>query len=302
MTSDGRAGGAALSDEGSHKSRAVSGAGFMVIGAGLIQWSAAIVTRVFGQVGPSATSAWRFLLGAIVLMAFTRPRLRSWTGHQWVGALALGASVAFMNQCFYQSIARIPLGAAVAIEYLGPFLVSALGKRSARHFSFVALAGLGVLAIARPGGGLNLAGILFAGGSGLGWAAYVFAAHRVGGQAEGFGGLAVSMSIAAIFTLPMSMGSSAFVLAHPYILGRLLLVAVMSIVLGFGCELQALRRLRPSTAGVLFALDPAVAFGIGLLILSQSIHPWDIVGMVCVVVAGAGVTVDAASSESMVVQ
>jgi inner membrane transporter RhtA len=229
-------------------------------------------------------------------MAFTRPKLRSWTRHQWLGALALGASVAFMNQCFFQSIARIPLGAAVAIEYLGPFLVSALGKRSARHFTFVALAGLGVLAIARPGGGLNVGGVAFAAGSGL------FAAHRVGGQAEGFGGLAVSMSIAAIITLPMSLGSSAFVLGHPSILGRLVLVAVMSIVLGFGCELQALRRLKPSTAGVIFALDPAVAFGIGLLILSQSIHPWDIVGMVCVVVAGAGVTVDAASSESMVVQ
>ena len=274
----------------------------MLFGATLIQWSAALVTRVFGAIGPLATSAWRFLLGAVVLLAFTRPRLRSWTKHQWTGALALGVSVAFMNVCFYQSIARIPLGAAVAIEYLGPFMVSALGKRSARHFAFVVLAGLGVLAIARPGGGLDLAGVLFAAGSGVGWAAYVLAAHRVGGQAEGFGGLAVSMTFAAVITLPWSMGASSYVLTHPSVLARLALVAVMSIVLGFACELQALRRLRPSTAGVLFALDPAVAFAIGLVVLSQSIHPWDLVGIVCVVIAGAGVTVDAANSKPMLVQ
>lgn len=274
----------------------------MVLGAGLIQWSAAIVTHVFSVIGPSATSAWRFLLGAIVLMAFTRPHLRSWTRHQWTGALALGASVAFMNMCFYQAIERIPLGAAVAIEYLGPFLVSALSKRSARHYAFVILAGLGVLAIARPGAGLTIIGITFAAGSGLGWAAYVFAAHKVGGQAKGFGGLAVSMSIAAIISLPFSVGSASSVLLHPDVLGRLALVAVMSIVLGFGCEMQALRRLKPSTAGVLFALDPAVAFVVGLLILSQPIHPWDLIGMCLVVVAGAGVTIDAANVELPIVQ
>ncbi len=274
----------------------------MLMGASLIQWSAALVTRVFGDIGPSATSAWRFLLGAVVLLAFTRPPLRSWTRQQWWGALALGVSVALMNQCFYQSIARIPLGAAVAIEYLGPFMVSALGKRSARHFAFVILAGLGVLAIARPGAGLNVTGILFAAGSGLGWASYVYAAHRVGGQAEGFGGLAVSMSIAAVVTLPMSIGASNYVFTHPSVLARLAIVAVMAIVLGFGCELQALRRLKPSTAGVLFALDPAVAFAIGLIVLSQSIHPWDLVGMACVVIAGVGVTYDAANSKPTLVQ
>jgi inner membrane transporter RhtA len=103
------------------------------------------------------------------------------------------------------------------------------------------------------------------------------------------------MSIAAILTLPMSMGSAGVVVGHPSIVARLLIVAVMSIVLGFAFEMQALRRLKPSTAGVLFALDPAVAFVIGLIVLSQSIHPWDLVGMACVVVAGACVTIDAAT-------
>jgi len=290
-----------VSEQTDSSHRVFGGAGYMLLGATLIQWAAALVTHVFDLIGPSATSAWRFLLGGVVLLGFTRPKLRTWTRRQWMGALVLGASVAAMNQCFFQAIDRIPLGSAVAIEYLGPFLVSALAKRSKRHFAFVVLAGLGVFAIAHPGRGLNVGGVLFACGAGLGWAAYVFAAHRVGAQSEGFGGLAVSMAFSALFTLPMSISSAGYVLGHPSVLARLALVATMSIVLGFACELQALRRLKPSTAGVLFAFDPAVAFAIGLVILGQAIHPWDLVGTICVVAAGAGVTMDAANGEQNLV-
>jgi inner membrane transporter RhtA len=214
-----------------------------------------------------------------------------------MGALALGFSIAFMSMCFYQAIARIPLGGAVAIEYLGPFLVAALAKRSLRHFTFVLLAGLGVVALARPGGGLTLAGSLFAAGSGVGWAAYAYAAHRVGETTKGFGGLAVSMSIASVLTLPWSLGSAATLTSHPYLFTRILIVALMATVLGFGAELMALRRLKPPVVSVLLALDPAVAFTIGGLLLSQAVTRWDVVGLVCVVIAGVGVTFDASRGE-----
>ena len=264
----------------------------MILGATLIQWSAAVVMPVFHVIGPSASSAWRLLLGAVVLLAFTRPPLLSWTRPQWVAALALGVSVAFMNQCFYQAIARIPLGGAVAIEYLGPLLVAAFSKRSWRHLSLVLLAGAGVVALARPGDGLTVVGVLFAAGSGLGWAAYAFASHRVGRSTTGFGGLAVSMGVAALLTLPLSLGATRSLVHDPAIFGRVLIVAVMAIVLGFGAELQALRRLTPSVVSVLLALDPAVAFVIGWLLLHQAVTGWDLVGLTCVVVAGVGVTYD----------
>lgn len=282
--------------------RTLGGAGFMLLGATLIQWSAAIVERAFPAIGPSATSAWRFLLGAVVLLALTRPNVRHWTRRQWIGAVALGATVAVMNQCFYQAIARIPLGGAVAIEYLGPLCVAAFGKRSPKHLAFVGLAGVGVIALTRPGNGLNLPGVLFAAGAGLGWATYIFASKRVGGTTKGFGGLAVSMSIAAALTLPFSIGSSAVVLSRPDLLVRLLIVALMAIVLGFGAELQGLRRLKPSIAGVLLAGDPAVAFLIGWLLLHQNVHPWEIVGLLCVILAGIGVTYDSSVGESELAQ
>jgi inner membrane transporter RhtA len=272
------------------------------LGGGLIQWSAAIVLRVFPVLGPSATSAWRFLLGAVVLLAIARPNLRRWTKRQWLGAVALGVTTAFMNQCFYEAIERIPLGGAVAIEYLGPFCVAAFGQRSLRRLPLVILAGLGVVALTRPGNGLTLDGVLLAAGSGLGWGTYIYCSRRVGSTTKGFEGLAVSMSIAAIVTLPISLGSSAKLFDHPGTFGRLLLVAVMAIVLGFGMEMQGLRRIVPDVAGVLVALDLAVASFLGWLLLHQRVRPWDYVGLTCVIVAGALVTYRSRLDESELVQ
>jgi inner membrane transporter RhtA len=279
--------------EGSARN-AFLGTGFVLIGATLMPWSAAIVQPVFAAVGPSASSAGRFLLGALVLVCIARPQLRGWTRHQWTGAIIFGVATAFMNQCFYQAIARIPLGSAVAIEFLGPFLVAALGKRSWRHFGFVVLAGFGVVALSRPGGGLTLVGGLFAVGAGIGWASYLFASHRVGGSTVGLDGLAVAMAVAALVTLPMSLGSAHVFVHHPLLLGRLLIVAVMSIVLGFGAELQALRRLKPAIVGVLMAFNPAIAFLIGWLLLSEHVTAWVLVGLLSVVLGGVGVTLDQA--------
>jgi inner membrane transporter RhtA len=270
----------------------------MLLGATLIQWTAALVIRVFPVIGPSATSAWRFLLGAVVLLTLSRPHVRHWTKRQWLAALALGAATACMNQCFYEAIERIPLGGAVAIEYLGPFCVAALGKRTPRHLALVVLAGLGVVALTRPGNGLNVTGVLFAAGAGAGWAAYVFASHHLGGATTGFEGLAVSMSIAALLTLPLAIEASSRLVHQPDVLVRLFVVAVMAVVLGLGSEFQGLRRLKPSIAGVILATDPVIAFLVGWFLLHQSVRGWDVVGLCCVVVAGAGVTYDTAVSES----
>jgi len=271
---------------------AVVGAALIVAGATSIQWSAAIVEPAFRVFSPNAVSAWRFFFGALVLLALTRPPLHRWHKEQWRSAIALGLAVAFMNQCFFQSIARIPLGAAVTIEFLGPLTVAVVGQRSRRHLAFAGLAAVGVVFLGHPGGHLTTFGVLFGLGSGLGWAGYIFANKRVGVAAPGFGGLAVSMAVAAVATTPFSMSSVATLSAHPWLGGRLLLVACMSIVFGFALELQALRRLHAASVAVLMAVDPAIAFVLGFLVLGQRAGGWDLVGLLCVVAAGVGVTID----------
>ena len=280
----------------------LAGAGFIILGAALIQWSAALVQPVFALLGPTATSGWRFLCGAVILLVATRPRLRSWSRVQWRAAIVLGVTVAFMNVCFYQAISRIPLGSAVTIEFLGPLCVAVVGRRSGRHLAFAALAAIGVVLLSHPGGGVTLVGALFALGSGLGWGGYVFAAAKVGGATAGFEGLAVSMSVSALVTLPWSLSRLAVVEQHPSMGLRLVVVGLMSIVLGFAAELLALRRLSPAAAGVLMSLDPAIAFVFGALVLHERATALVLVGLVLVVVSGAGVTMDRTSPEEVVPQ
>ena len=280
----------------------LSGAGFILAGATSIQWSAALVQPAFARLGPVATSGWRFALGAIILLALTRPALGQWRREQWRAAVVLGLTVAFMNVCFYQAIARIPLGSAVTIEFLGPLAVAVVGRRRWRHVAFAVVAALGVVLLAHPGGGITLAGALFAAGSGLGWGGYVYAASHLGGATSGFGGLAVSMSVSALATLPWAISSWPMLERQPSLGARLALVGLMSIVLGFAAELQALRRLRPAVAGVLMSLDPAIAFVIGALVLHEAVAAWTVVGLVCVIVAGVGVTVDRTEPEKLVPQ
>ncbi len=268
----------------------------------MIQWSAALVQPAFAALGPTATSGWRFLSGAVILLIATRPALGRWRREQWRAAVVLGVTVAFMNVCFYQAISRIPLGSAVTIEFLGPLSVAVLGRRSGRHLAFAALAAAGVVLLSHPGGGVTLVGALFALGSGLGWGGYVFAAAKVGGATSGFGGLAVSMSISALVTLPWSLSRVATLTHHPSLVLRLVVVGLMSIVLGFGAELLALRRLSPAAAGVLMSLDPAIAFVVGALLLHERATALVVLGLVLVVVSGVGVTMDRTAPEEVVPQ
>ncbi len=273
----------------------------VLLGAFLVQYSATLAVKTFPRIGPAATSGWRFFFGAVILMILVRPRVRGWRAREWTAAATLGVATALMNQSFYQAIARIHLGTAVAIEYLGPFLVAALGKRSWRHGVFVLVAGVGVIALTRPGSGITVAGALFAAGAGCGWAAYTLASHRVGGATEGFEGLAVAMSISAVVTFGFAASSLARVWTTPSIILTLVVMAAMAIVLGFGAELQALRRLPPSVVGVLLALNPAVAFLVGWVFLHQRVSGWDVVGLVLVIGAGMAVTHDARDVATVVV-
>jgi len=271
---------------------AAGAVGMVLVGATTVQWSAALVAPIFKVVSPAATSAWRFFIGAVVLLALSRPKVFTWSRRQWLGALALGVATAFMNLCFFQAISRIYLGTAVAIEYLGPFLVAALGKRTLKHFLFVLIAAGGVLALARPGGSISVVGFLFAAGSGVGWAAYAFASHFVGDENEGFGGLAMSMAVSAMITFPF-LPSSVMPMVHHGLLLRMAIASVAAVVIGFGAEMQALRRVPPSILSVLLALDPAVAFVVGFLVLGQPIVGWDILGLALVIAAGVAVARDA---------
>ena len=274
-------------------------ASMVVLGAVAVQWSAALVAPVFDAIGPAATSSWRFLIGAVILLLATRPSVRGWTRRQWMAVFALGLSTVFMNQTFFQAIDRINLGTAVAIEYMGPFLVAALGKRSWRHFAWVVTALAGVLLLAHPSGAVNWSGLFFAVCAAAGWAAYAFASHFAGDATSGFGGLAVAMAVGAVVTFPLFPGSVT-TLTHSGLVPRMIIASLLAVVIGFGAEMQALRGLPPSIVSVLLAGNPAVAFAVGYIVLRQPITFSDIVGTLFVAAAGIAVTREASKNEASV--
>jgi len=268
------------------------GAACVVGGATSIQTSAAIGLPAFAAIGAAATSGFRFLFGAVILAVAVRPSLRGRDRAAWLGIAAFGLAVAAMNLCFFQAVARIPLGTAVSIEFLGPFTLALVTGSGRRHYLFAVLGLAGVLLLARPGGGLTLTGAIFALGAAVGWASYTLASKRLGSVTEGVDGLALALCVAAVLTSPFAaraLGSMTWAVA-----GRLCAMALLGVVLGFALELAALRRLPASRVAVLFSLNPAIAFAVGWLILGQHVTASVLAGGICVVAAGIGVTADAA--------
>jgi inner membrane transporter RhtA len=288
-----------MSTESVRRQTLVGGA-FILLGTSSIQTASAIVEPAFKTLGPGAACGWRFLLGGLLLLAWARPSVRGWTKEQWRAVVACSVASTIMSFFFYQAIERMPLGNAVAIEYLGPFVVAAMGRRSWRHMIFLFLAAAGVLALTRPGSGLHVVAVIFAALAALGYGLYVVTTHKMSLLLPGIEGLSMSIALSALLVSPFIIASGGVVVHHPSVIGRMAIVAFIAIGLGFGFEMRGLKRLRPSTAGVLLALDPALAFLSGLLFLSQRLQFWDMVGLVCVIVASVGVTIDSANSTAVV--
>ena len=157
------------------------------------------------MIGAAAASGFRFLIGAVVLTAVARPPLRGRDRAGWLGIAAFGVAVAFMNICFFQAVARLPLGTAVSIEFLGPFTLALIAGSGRRHAAYATVGLVGVVLLARPGGGVTVLGALFALGAAVGWASYTLASERLGAVTRGVDGLALALCLAAVLTAPFTV-------------------------------------------------------------------------------------------------
>ena len=271
--------------------RAVLGpVGLVLVGILSVQLGAAIAKSLFGEISPTAMVWLRLVTSALVLAAIARPRLNGRSGRDWLVVLGFGASLATMNWGIYQSMARIPLGLAVTIEFIGPLTLAVLGSRRARDLVWVLLAGLGVALLGFQRTDLDLLGVLYALLAGTAWAAYILLSASTGRRWDGFDGLAVASVVAALgMTLPalLAAGTSLWD-------GRVLLigalVGLLSSVIPYSCELVALRSLRPAVFGILMSLEPAAAALAAIVVLREHLAPVQWLAIACVVAASIGAT------------
>ncbi|MDQ1672292.1 MAG: inner rane transporter RhtA, partial [Frankiaceae bacterium] len=200
-----------------------------------------------------------------------------------------------MNLSFYLALSRIPHGVAVTVELLGPLAVALGGSRRPRDFGVAVLAAAGILLLARGGAGhVDLAGVGLAAVAGACWAAYILLSSAVGKQLAGATPLALAMVVAAAATVPF--GAVEALHASPLLLLAGAAVGLLSSVIPYSLELQALRSLTPRVFGVLLSLEPAAAALAGLLFLNETLAGRQWLGIACVVVASVAATLSARQS------
>jgi inner membrane transporter RhtA len=263
----------------------------LVVGAiASVQSGATIAIKLFPTVGPGGAVFLRLAIAAVVLAGFVRPSFRGFSRADLGLMVAFGLVLAAMNASFYLALDRIPLGVGVTIEFLGPLAVAVAGSRRLVDALWVLLAAGGVVLLARGGGHLSTAGVLYAAVAAAFWAGYILLSQRVGRAVPGLSGLAVALVVGAILTAPYGLLAGGTALARPGVLAKGVAVALLSSVVPYSFELLALRRLRAATFGVLMSLEPAMAALTGLLFLGQHLRDREWLALGCVMVASVGAT------------
>jgi inner membrane transporter RhtA len=263
--------------------------GLVLTGIASVQFGSALATTLFDEAGPAGTVLLRTAFAALVLAAIWRPAMRGRGETTWRAVALYGVCLVGMNLCFYESLDRIPLGIAVTLEFVGPLTVAIVGTRSRRDVIWVVLAAAGVVLLAPGiGDGLDALGVALALTAGGFWGAYILIAARIGRGSAGLGGLSAAMIYATVILVPLGVADAGADLLHPGVLAAGLGVALLSSVLPYTVELEALRRLPERTFGVLLSLEPAVAALVGLIVLDQHLLGREIVAIALVVAASAG--------------
>ncbi len=280
-----------MTPTGTAPRRGIHPVGLVLLAVVSVQFGGALAATLLPLVGVLGSVALRLVLAAVILLAVVRPRVRGRTRADWavVGAFALALTA--MNLAFYGSLARLPIGVAVTIEFLGPLTLAAVLSRRPRDLAAVAAALAGVVliseAVTTPWAQLDLVGIGLAAAAGVCWAAYIVLSRRTGARFAGLDGIALAMAIGAVLTLPLGLATAGAELWSGEALLRGLGIALLSSAIPYSLELMALRHLRSGTFGVLLSLEPAAAALAGLLILGQVLSAPQLVGMTLVVLASS---------------
>nr|WP_183340889.1 EamA family transporter [Microlunatus antarcticus] len=253
-----------------------------------VQVGLAVSVTLIDRVGAEGAAWLRLVWAGALFLVIGRPwRLR--LSRSALGAtVLLGVATASVTLLFMAAVARLPLGTASALEFLGPLGVAVARGRGTGRFVWPLFAAVGVLLLTEPWAGTaDPVGVGFALAAACCWAAYILLTQRVGDQVQGLAGLSVSMPVAALVAT-VTVGPSVFGRMTPELLLAGLGLAVLLPVVPFSLEMLALRRLSTAAFGTLMCLEPAFALLVGLVLLDQVPRPLAVVGIAFVIVAGVG--------------
>jgi inner membrane transporter RhtA len=255
------------------------------------QVGATFAKQLIPSIGAPGTTALRLGLSALLLAVVQRPWRSMPSRSAWPVVLAYGVSLGVMNSVFYLALARIPLGIAVAIEFVGPLAVAVYASRRRLDYLWVGLAAIGLsllLPITRSGATLDPIGVLYALAAGVGWALYIVFGQKAG-QAQGASAATWGLMVAALLTVPVGVADVGVRLFDPSILPFGVGVAIFSSALPYTLEMVALRGLSTKVFGTLMSFEPAIAAIAGAAVLHErlTIMQWTAIGAIILASVGA---------------
>jgi inner membrane transporter RhtA len=262
----------------------------VIVGICSVQLGAGIAKNLFDDAAPTTLVWLRLATSAMVLGVVARPTLRGRTARDWQVAVAFGLTLGVMNWAIYQSFARIPLGIAVTIEFLGPLTLAVAGSRRARDLIWALLAAIGVALLGVERGQLSSVGVGFALLAAATWAAYIMLSAETGSRWPGLDGLTVASVVATLILTPFLVAFSDRGIGDRRVLVLGALVGLLSSVIPYSCEITALRTIRPSLFGILMSVEPAAAALAGILVVHEFLGAVQWLALACVVVASLGAT------------
>ncbi len=263
-----------------------------------IQIGASFAKQLFSEIGALGTASLRLSLATLVLVFIWRPwKIQLIPSTRW-RILGYGLSLGLMNLLFYLSLARIPLGIAVALEFIGPLTLALVLSRKRIDFLWAILAGLGIyliLPLTSHSSQLDPVGIALALGAGFFWAMYIVFGKSVGERVKGGQAATLGMIVASILVVPPGLLTAGTNLFEPNLLWIGLLIAIFSSALPYSLEMMALRKIDAKTFGIFMSVEPALAAICGYLFLQEKLTSLQWVALLLIAIASAGSAKSAAS-------
>lgn len=260
----------------------------VLIAIASVQFGAALAKGIFTQATPLTLAFLRVAIATVIFLLIARPRLTGRTVRDWVVVCAYGACLTGMNAAIYLSFARIPIGVAVTLEFIGPLLLAVVGSRRLIDLAWVALAGAGVVLLGALPSDIDLIGAGLALLAGALWAGYIVLAGPVGRRWEGLSGLTVGSAFGALLLVGPAIALAGETFSQPRVWATMAAVALLSTVIPYGPELHARRSIKASTFSILMSLEPAAAAIFAWIVLGEWLGVAEWAAMACVIVASIG--------------
>ncbi len=268
-------------------------AGMLILSTGT-----SFAKQLFPHVGAAGTSAYRVGFSALLLLLVWRPWRVRYRAIDWAALAKFGLAIGMMNLCFYLSLRTIPLGIALAIEFLGPLGVALYGARRPRDFAWLGLTLFGLLLLLPLDGDverLDPVGMALAAGAALFWALYIVFGRQTAHLHAGHS-VAIGMAVAALVVVPAGIASAGAALLDPRLILLGLVVALVSSAIPYSLEMIALKRMPARVFGTMLSIEPAFGAMAGFLWLSEALSGRQMLAIGCVILASAGTVLTAPRS------